>query len=70
MPLFINKNYYTPKEIYMTLEIAKGTFYDNLRLGKIPGTQRIGGRYRITREGLQRFLQDIEYSDIPEYFEG
>ncbi len=70
MPLELKKNFYSPKEIYLSLEIPQSSFYDNLRLGKIPGTQRIGGRYRITREGLERFLQDIEYSDIPEYFEG
>jgi len=53
--LFPPQDFYTPKEIYLSLQASKSTIYQSLSEGAIEAV-RIGSAWRVPRVCLRRWL--------------
>jgi excisionase family DNA binding protein len=48
--------YYTPRQVAELLQLTPQVIYEYIKAGKLPAI-RLGTRYRISAEDLDRFLE-------------
>jgi len=54
----------TPKQVAEYLQLHRMTIYRYISEGKIPAA-KIGGRYRIKREAVEKLLAEINAEEQP-----